>query len=198
MALTDIAAIRLKTGDRPSIIREVWEADGEASDIKLSFDHIVATPVPRVWADNVALIDGVDYTVNYDYGLITLTLTPVVNSQLEYEYYGVVFTDDEIQFLLDEADGNTTLAAALVLYAWAADDAKLAKRETLSGGGGIGTVTIDTSIRVREMRATADSYVKQYQTFEGAGAPAESITEIGWTSQTGRRLLAREILSGNG
>jgi hypothetical protein len=191
MTLTAIEAIRLKTSDRPVLRRVVWTADGEGQDIKLEFRD--ASTI-KVWQDDNLLVLAVDYTVDAVNSVVHVNALPLVNSEFVIEYTSNVFTDEELQLFLDEASGDTTLASAFTLWAWAADAAKLAKKESASGGGGFGAVTLDLAVRARELREAAKGYMDQYQLFEGVGVPVEMLTEVGWTEETRRRMIIRQIL----
>lgn len=195
MALTDIQAVRLKTSDRAVLRRNVWQADGEASDIKLEAAPDLSSVL--VWKDGDLLTVTTDYTVDTDNGVVHINAVPDVGANFTIEYTSVVFTDDEMQFFLDEAAGNTTLASAFVLFAWAANASKLAKKESAGGGGGFGNVTLDTAVRSRELRESAKGFLTQYQTFEGTGAAVELITQVGWTDATRDRQIIRQILGLN-
>lgn len=195
MALTDIEAIRLKTSDRAKLRRNVWEADGEASDIKLEFDPDLSTM--RVWKNGGLLTVTTDYVVDTDNGVVHINALPAIGDDFTVEYTSVVFTDEELQFFLDEAAGNTTLASAFVLFAWASNAAKNAKKESAAGGGGFGSVTLDLAVRARELREAAKGFLDQYQTFEGKGAAVELITQVGWTDATRDRQILRQLLGLN-
>ncbi len=194
MALTNIEAVRLKTSDQQMIHREAGVGDGETSEFKMELDQILTSPVPRVWKANVLLTTPAAYTIDLTNGIVTFVTIPAVNVELIFEYTSAVFTDAEVQFFLDEASGNTTLAAALNLFAWAASAAKLAKKETLAGGGGIGSVTLDLAVRSKELRESAKAYITQYQTLEGTGYAIDSITQVAWTSQLAEKQLVAWLL----
>lgn len=191
MTLSDIEAVRLKTSDRAVLRRSVWEADGEASDIKLEFEDVT---VISVYREGSLLVPVTDYVVGTTNGLIHINALPAVNTIYSIEYSAVVFTDPEIQFFIDEASGNTTLASAFMLYAWSANAAKLAKKESAQGGGGFGAVTLDTAVRAKELRESAKGYAEQYQLYAGQGLPVEMLTQVGWTDETRRRQILRHIL----
>lgn len=189
MAFTTVESIRVKVGDRPRFNREEAEGDGLRSEFELQYRPIVLTPAPSVWKNDVLLAEGTGYTVDYDNGIILLAAIPIANDRLVFQYYSVVWSDLEIEDFYAGADGSTTLASARILYAWAARLAVEATKESRSGGGGLGAVTIDTSVRSREMRATADSLMKQYDQFEGVGEPVEGITEVAWNTATTERMI---------
>lgn len=191
MALTDIEKVRLKTSDREVLRRQQWQADGMASDIKV---EVVDISGVRVWLGGSLLTVTTDYTVDAENGVIHINALPNVNDLFTIEYTSVVFTDDEVQLFLDEATNNTTLAAAFMLYAWSADASKLARKESASGGGGYGAVTLDTSVRAKELREAAKGYAEQYQLFSGTGSPVEMLTQVGWTDEVRRRQIIRHIL----
>lgn len=194
MTLTSIEAVRLKAADQPKIHREAWTADGTSSSIQLEFHPILLLPVPRVWAESVLQTETTHYTIDYDNGILTLTSTPVADTEYVIEYTATVFSDEEIEYFLTEASNSVTKAAALTLYAWAADAAKLAKKESLSGGGGMGSVSLTTDQRARELRASADAYMRQYEMYENAGVPFETITEVPWTEQVEDRVVLNHYL----
>lgn len=184
MALTSLQRIRRKVGDRSVIRRETVTADGVSAHFKLGAEPVAEVPAPDVWLNDALLILDTDFTVNYEQGVITFAVEPAANDKIVFQYYAVVWTDEELQDYLDQFNGNVTIAAAHVLLAWAADVAKIAKRETLSGGGGLGAVTRDTSVASRELRNTAAALLdweKEYGESLGTSVPADGITEIPWT-----------------
>ena len=199
MALTDIERVRLKIGDKPQLKREVVEGDGTAEHFKLRFEPVQATPVPQVWVNDSIQVENTDYTVNYEQGIITFLSAPVENDNIVFQYYSTVYTDDEIQDFVDQYI-SPGVAAAHIMFAWAADIAKLAKRETLQGGGGVGSVTRDTSVAAKELRATAAAlleYELEHGETIGSQVPAEGLTEIPWTEQTAEDIVYQKFLREN-
>jgi len=180
MALSNIDVVRLKSSDKSTITREVTRGDGVASFFKLNHAPIISSVPPEVRVDSNLKTVGADYTVDYSNGIITFIVSPAMNTTIDFVYYWSIFGDEEVQYFIDEAGGNLTVAAARLLLANAADAAKLAKRQTLSGGGGSGSATTDTSVVARELRATADALIKMEKEL-GESIPAEGITEVPWT-----------------
>lgn len=193
MTISDIAAVRLKSSDRSIITREEGVSEGVALTYKLGHNVILTSPDISIRIDGVLQISG--FTVDYDNGIVTFTTAPVVNSQLEFTYYWSVFTDAQIQYFLDDSGSNVTVAAAKVLLAIAADAAKIAQRQSLAGGGGLGAVTIDTSVAARELRAAAKALVEM-ETQIGTSIPAEGLTEINWTEMNYKMGFEQTIIRG--
>lgn len=191
--MTPIDAVRLKSSDKSLITREKTTATGEDQYFKLKNTNILASPAIEVTKNGVPLTAGVDYTVDLTQGVISFTVTPLVGSLLEFTYYWSVFSDVEIQYFLDEAGANTTIATAYLLLAWAADASRLAKRQTLSGGGGLGQVVVDTSVAAKELRATAKALIDT-QADLGESIPAEGWTEIPWTEHMYLRQRDQHII----
>jgi len=191
--VTSIEAVRLKTSDKSVITREKAKGNGVDKFFKLKNSTILASPAIEVRSNSTLLTVVVDYTVDIINGVVTFTVVPLVNVELEFTYYWSVFSDDEIQFFIDEDGGNTTVAAAHVLLAWAADAAKVAKRQTLSGGGGLGQTVIDTSVVAKELRATAKALIDTEQDL-GESIPAEGLTEIPWTEQMYKRQVDQHTI----
>ena len=193
-AATD--SVRLKTSDQPVIRREKARGDGVTSDWKLELDTVLSSYAVQVRVDNILQTDPTDYTVDYNNGIILFTAAPVLNSNLIFQYMGVVYTDAEIEVFLTEAGGNTDFAAAKNLMAWAANAAKLAKKESLSGGGGIGAVTLDLAVRAEQLRAAAKAYMDLYKdtAVDTIYGPAEGITEPIWTEQMVSRTIEQELI----
>lgn len=189
MALTDIEAVRLKTSDKPTYRRDQTEGDGERTMFHVEHRPVLSTPALKVYVDDVLQVVTTDYTLDATNGIVTFVDTPSVNSKVVFEYYSVVFTDDEVQLFLTEASGDTTLAAALNLFAWAASAAEMARKESAAGGGGFGSVTMDTAVRAKELRAAAQGFIDQYQMFNGTGQSYEGITTFAWTEQTASRMF---------
>lgn len=194
--MDDIAAVRLKTSDKSVITREKSTGNGVDKYFKLKNATILATPPIEVRANDVLLTEGLDYTADLINGVITFIVTPVIGVVLEFTYYWSVFSDAEIQYFIDEAGGSTTVAAARCLLAWAADAAKLAKRQTLSGGGGLGQTVIDTSVIAKELRETAKSIIAIEQDL-GESIPYEGITEIPWTESIYKRQVNQHVIRDN-
>ena len=178
MAVTSIDAVRMKSADRSAITRETGRGDGTAKYFKLGHRSILGTPALEVRIDNVLQVGG--YTVDLLNGIVTFTSAPALAAEIEFVYYWSQFSDEELQFFLDESGSNTTLAAAKVLLAVAADASKVAERQSLAGGGGLGAVTIDTSVAARELRATAKALYDSVLA-EGDIEPADGLTELNWT-----------------
>lgn len=193
--MTPIDEVRLKTADRPEFHHE--EQDQQISGetyFKLDYNNVLTSPAPVVKLNGTTKTETTHYVVDYVNGSITFLVAPAVNDALVFEYSSVVFTDEEIQSLLDGAGSSVLLSSARLLYAWAADAARLAYKETRAGGGGIGSITVDTSVRARELRATADALAKQYDQYEGTGEPVELITELPWTRQMDKRMIINDFL----
>lgn len=180
MTLTAIQQVRLKISDKPHLTREVTTGDGTSKYFKLGNAPVVTSPAPEVRFDGILKTEGGDYTVNYEQGIITTASAPANGTEVDVIYYFVVFSDEEVTQFLSDAGDNTVVAAAYALYAWAADAAKLAKRYTLSGGGGLGQVVGDTSVTAKELRETAKALIQTERDL-GESIPAEGLTETPWT-----------------
>lgn len=191
--MTPIDAVRLKSSDRSLITREKTIGTGEDAYFKLQHTNLLTLPAPLVTRNSVALTEGVDYTIDYAQGLVSFTVTPVQGVVLEFTYYWSVFSDVEVQYFLDDAGANVTIATAMLLLAWAADAARLAKRQTLSGGGGLGQTVIDTSVAAKELRATAKALIDT-QADLGESIPAEGFTEVPWTEQVYHRQVDQHLI----
>lgn len=193
MSLTAVEAVRLKSSDKSTITREVVTGNGADKHFKLGHNPVVSSPAPEVRLNDAVLVEGVDYTVNYEQGIISMTLIPVIGASLEFIYYWSIFSDVEVEYFLEEGGGNVTIATAKLLLAWAADAAKLAKRQTLSGGGGLGQVVVDTSVAAKELRTTAQALIDTEQDL-GESIPAESLTEIPWTEMSYRQAIGQHVV----
>lgn len=194
--MTNIEAVRLKTSDKSILTREVATANGTTAYYKLGHDRLLSSPAIEVRQNGALLTLTTHYTVNAVDGVVTFVTIPPINDDLEFTYYWSIFTDDEVQYFLDEAGSNVTIAAAKLLLAWAADAARLAKRQTLSGGGGLGQVVIDTSVAAKELRATAAALISTEQDL-GESIPAEGFTEVPWTEAMYRRGLEQHFTREN-
>jgi hypothetical protein len=184
MALTDIERVRRKIADKLQLRRERFDADGVSDHFKMKFEPISQLPAPEIWINGAQQTEGTDYSVDYEFGIVVFANAPTVNQKLIFQYYASVWTDEEIQDFLDQYSSNLNITSAHMLFAWAADAAKLAKRETLSGGGGVGAVTRDTSVAARELRNTAKALMDwevEYGESLGTQVPADGLTEIPWT-----------------
>lgn len=184
MALTQIQRVRNAISDRAQLRRERFDANGESDRFKLKYEPVNTSPLPQIWADDLLQTEGLHYTVDYEHGIISFVSAPALNVKLIFQYYAVVWTDEEIQDYLDRYGDVVNVAAGHLLFAWAVDVAKVAKRETLSGGGGLGAVTRDTSVAARELRNSAQALLdweKEYGVEGGTAVPAEGFTEIPWT-----------------
>jgi len=193
MTLTSIEAVRLKAADRSAITREEGVGDGIATAYKLGHDAILSSPDIQVRIND--LLQVATYTVDHENGIVTFNSAPVMNAQVEFTYYWSIYTDAQIQYFIDDSAGNVTYASAKVLLAIAADAAKIAQRQSLAGGGGLGAVTIDTSVAARELRAAAKALVDmeaQISTSE----PAEGLTEINWTEMNYKMGVEQNVIRG--
>jgi len=193
--MNDIEAVRLKTSDKSIITREKGVGNGVDKYFKLKSSNLLATPAPEVRANQVLLTVGAQYTVDLINGIVAFTAIPAQSVELEFTYYWSVFSDAEIQYFLDQ-DGSSTIAAAHILLAWAADAAKVAKRQTLSGGGGLGQTVVDTSVIARELRATAQAMIQTEKDL-GESIPAEGLTEVPWTESSFRDQVEQHYVRNN-
>lgn len=180
MAFTAVQTVRLKTGLKVVIARETVQARGSDKYFKLKNEPIEATPAIEVRQNNTLLAVGSEYTVDVINGIVSLVTAPPVGIGMDFTYYWSVYTDDELQAFIDDSSSNLNVAAANVLLALAADAARIAKRQTLIGGGGIGQSTIDTSVAAKELRATAQAYMDAEAKL-GDVIPAEGFTSVPWT-----------------
>ena len=194
MSLTAIEAVRLKSSDKSSITQEEAIGDGASKFFKLGHAPVLTTPAVEVRKNDVIQVSG--YTVDYINGIITFTTAPLIGDTLNFIYYWSIFTDDEVQYFLDESSADVTVATARLLLAIAADAAKIAQRQSLAGGGGLGAVTIDTSVTARELRNTAAALLEQkkLETQVDSLEPAEGITEPIWTEFGYQESLAQHII----
>ena len=200
MSLTDIQAVRLKSSDKSSLTREEGVGDGQAVYFKLSHAPILSSPDIEIRKNDVVMLTG--FTVDYENGVVTFDTPPLGQTssndadKLEFVFYWSIFSDAEVQFFVDDAGGNLTIATAQLLLAIAADASKVAQRQSLAGGGGLGAVTIDTSVTARELRNTAAALIDmEKQTSEIV--PAEGITEPAWTEAGYRQGIEQSLIRNN-
>lgn len=178
MTLSAIQAVRLKSSDKSVITREEGVGDGSATYFKLANSNIFASPDIEIRINGTLQVAG--FTVNYTDGVVSFTSAPALGAELEFTYYWSIFSDDEVQYFLDDAGSNVTVATAKLLLAIAADASKVAQRQSMAGGGGLGAVTLDTSVTARELRNTAQALVEMDKDIDQT-TPAEGLTEIAWT-----------------
>jgi hypothetical protein len=193
MALTDIQAVRVRIADKSQITRERAESPGDTVHFKLGHAPISLLPAPEVRKNDLVKSEGIDYTVDYSNAIISFSALPVVNDDLEFIYYWSIFTDDEIQYFLDDSAGSVNIASAKALLAIAADAAKIAQRQSLAGGGGLGAVSIDTSVAARELRALAQTLIDQEQDIAN-NTPYDQLTEVVWNDQSLVRGLDQHLI----
>jgi hypothetical protein len=196
MVLSAVEVVRLKTSDQSTFVREdQWSGNGVDNYFKMNNSDLVSA-TPMVVYKNGVVVAGANYTVNYTVGSVTFTVAPANDDALIFEYWTIVFTDEEITQFLTEAGNNTDYAAAKNLFAWAANAAKLAKKETLMGGGGRGEVIVDLAVRAEQLRKSAQSYLDNYvaTAVDDQFGPADGITEVAWTEQMYDRILEQEII----
>jgi len=190
MTLGDIDAVRLLTSDKSLITRETAKGDGLQKYFKLGHRNISTSPTLEV---RVSGAINTDWTLDADQGIVTFTVTPAASAQVDFTYYWSIFSDAEIQYFVDAAGGNTTIAAAKVLLAIAADASKVAQRQSLAGGGGLGAVTLDTSVTARELRNTAKALIEMEGDI-GASIPAEGLTELAWNEFSYQEITAQDLI----
>lgn len=188
--MTDIATVRRYTGDRATLHRQQFSGNTDQTIFSLDAVGIAASPAPRVWVDDTLKVETTDYTIDLDNGILTFGTAPTVNADILVEYTSAAFTDEEITAFLEDAGGNTTLASAYLLWVWAAIAAQSSVKETRSGGAGFGLVTVDTSVRSRELRLSAQALYDRYALTAGAAVAADSWTEFAWTQQIEPRYAA--------
>jgi hypothetical protein len=177
------------------IREDQWAGNGVDTYYKLNNSELIAAPAPVVYKAGVIVPSG-QYVVNLPVGSITFSVAPANDDALVFEYWTIVYTDAEVDQFISEAGGNTDYAAAKNLFAWAANASKLAKKETLAGGGGRGEVILDLSVTAEQLRKSAQSYLNNYKetASDDQFGPADGITEIPWTEQMLDRILEQEII----
>jgi hypothetical protein len=189
--------VRLKAGDKPRLRREEGRGDGQAKVFRLTFFPVVSSPALLVFVNQALKATPADYSVNSDQGVITFTAAPAENASIIFEYYAVIFTDEEVGVFVSEAGGNSDFATAKMLMAWAANHSKLAQRETVAGGGGMGLVTRDTSLAATQLRETAKAFMDLYDLSPDSPTsttPSMGLTEVVWTEQMAERLYNQQIV----
>lgn len=196
MALTDLQRVRLRIADQSSIVREIAEGDAVAKFFKLDHENVATSPAIAVWINDVLQSDPANYTTDVANGIVTFVSAPAVNDDIVFQYYWTLFTDEEVQDFLDQNGGSVNIASAKLLYSLAANAALLAKRSTLSGGSGLGSITEDTSVAARELRATAQGLI-ELEGQIGQDIPAEGLTEIPWTEFSYQDQVDQEIIRNN-
>lgn len=194
MALTDTDALRLMAADKPVRHQNLAQGDGVSAAFQLEVYPIEASPAIRVWVNNTLQTVTTHYTVDVAEGIVTFVTAPALGEELRFEYSATVYSDEEVEHFLSLAGDSVTLGAVYMLLSWSADASRLAKKESLSGGGGLGAVTLDTSVRAREMRLTAEAFYKQWERDEGGSVPYEVITEIAWTPMQAQSMVAEQFL----
>lgn len=191
---TDVERVRLKIGDRTKLQRKQSTGDGVSRFFKMDHEPISGV---EVWINDVSTSA---FTVDESNGVVEFTTVPNINSKIVFQYSAMIWTDDEITDFLDQYSSNVNIASAHILLAMAADIAKIAKRETLSGGGGLGAVTRDTSVAARELRQAAEAlleYEAEYGTTIGSNVPADGLTEVPWTEAAYEQSATQRIIREN-
>jgi len=196
MSLTAIEAVRLKSSDKSAITKEQARGDATSKFFKLAHAPALTFPDVEVRVNDVLQTVAVVYTVDYINGIITFLAAPALGADIEFTYYWSIFTDNEVQYFLDESGSDVTVATARLLLAIAADAAKVAQRQSLAGGGGLGAVTIDTSVTARELRNTAAALLEQKKLEISVASlePADGLTEPLWTSFSELEALEQHLI----
>jgi hypothetical protein len=194
--VTDIETVRLKTSDRPRLYREQAEGNGSTTDWRLEAHPLLPTPVPRVWQNDTELTVVTHFTVDYEDGIISLLTAPALGDELVFEYMAVVFSDADVEQFLADAGGSTLLGSAFLLQAWSAEMAKVARRETINGGGPLGAVTTDTAVRAKELRESSRAYLDMYRSSDAEGGGAyDSLTRVAWTHWVAQDIVLDELFA---
>src|SRR5262245_44503771 len=110
--MTSLETVRLKSGDKPRLRREEGRGDGTAKVFRLTFFPVVSTPAPLVFVNGTPSVVTTDYSINLEQGTVTFVATPAANATIIFEYYAVIFEDDEVNLFISEAGGNTDFATA--------------------------------------------------------------------------------------
>lgn len=194
MAFTTVERVRQKISDKLTIERENAVGDGVSKFFKLGNAPIATEPEISVWINDNSTSA---FTLNADDGVVEFTAAPSENDEIVFQYYWSIFSDEEIQDFLDQYNQNVNISAAHLLMALASDAAKIAKRETLIGGGGVGQVTRDTSVAAKELRASAKALIDweiEYGADNGNQTPAEGLTEVPWTEAAWKGIFNQDII----
>ncbi len=114
MALTDLQRLRLKVADRAkTIISEtVGRGDGAETFFKVIGSPLVAAS-QTVKVNGAVQVAGTDYTCDDAQGLLTFSTAPASGQRVTVTYQFTVFSDDELQDLLDRYTLNGAAAEAI-------------------------------------------------------------------------------------
>lgn len=192
--MTDIATVRLNVQDKSTLKREKFVGDGTRTTFTLEKQNILASPAVRVSLANVFQTSG--YTVDLVNGILTFSVAPVAGVSIDVDYFFGVFSDAEIQTFLDASFGNTDMASGRLLLSWSASQARLAMRETLSGGAGMGQTTRDTSVVAKELREAAKVFMDLASSPNAAGDDyqIDGVTEPIWNDFSMREAIEQDIV----
>jgi hypothetical protein len=188
--MTGIEAVRLRSSDKSVLTSETDTYNGDTAVWKLGHGNISGLTVRR---NGALLTEGSDYTVDAVNGLVTIALSLAVGDKLIFEYYWSIFSDVEVQYFVDESGGDITVATAKLLLAIAADASKVAQRQSMAGGGGLGAVTLDTSVTARELRNTAKALLEMERDVSQT-IPADGLTEPHWTEFNSRDSVEQHLI----
>lgn len=183
--MTDLDTVRLITADPFTPDRFEAQADGVSDVIQLLNAPVLAGSA-RVF---VAGVEDTTFTINLPIGLITLSALPTIDDDLIVTYQWSVFTDAELQTLLDLESGNIKLAAAQALDIMASSEALIQKRITLLD------IKTDGPAEARALREHAKAL--RDQVAEGEDATGEGMfdyAELGLSPFGNRALINNDWL----
>lgn len=191
---SSIDIVRLNVSDKSTLKREKFVGDGTRTNFALEKQNILASPAARVFLANVYQTSG--YTLDPVTGVLIFSIAPVAGLSIDVDYFFGVYSDAEIQTFLDQTLGNTDMASARLLLSWSASQARLAMRETLSGGAGMGQTTRDTSVVAKELREAAKTFmdIADSAATAGDGYQVDGVTEPIWNDFSMREALEQDII----
>ncbi len=127
MALSDLERLRLQIQDRKRVaLRErLGDGDGAARHF-LTQLHPLVSGSETVLVDNVQKVNGIDYSLDCDLGLLTFTTAPASGKSVCATYQWSTFSDTELEDLLDQR-GSVRRAAIAALEMLLADAERFLK-----------------------------------------------------------------------
>lgn len=180
-----IAIVRSIIPDKAQYDRAGAIGDGGTLEFQLA-NYPVIDGSQHVYINSGTVVEGVNYTINNDLGLVTFMVAPVLGAIITVTYQHTLLSDDDITAFI-ALEGSDMLAAALGLETIAANEALVQKAITLLD------VTTDGPALCNALLARA----KQIRANVAAALASAAAIDVScdWAEQTLNEFAYREIIN---
>ena len=123
MALTDLQRLRLKIGDRASVVlnEQIGAGDGTTTKFKTHLAPVISES-ETITVDGAEQTRDTDYSIDNGTGVITFGSAPAGGMVVKCSYQWTTFSDEELSDLLEQRENVVVAAVEAVCWLLADTD----------------------------------------------------------------------------